>query len=354
MLRLVEHLLDEDGGARVGEPAAHLLLLSDDGLCSRPFTGQGQPLGAYGPTIGSRPQPGSSASGKIISGRSPAPDPGNLVPLGVAGAPVADVEDDGEDHPEPVEAYEAGARRVDDHVDECREWEEDDAQKRQEKGVERGPDEDRPSDPHYEQRETREKSPEHGQQTTHPRYLLSRLAAVLHRLPRRTAMRKPTIRPFPPMARWRSIAKSFRSCSLFAPALHHAPEHKLRHGGGSSPRDVYPLGEIHPPVGDRYLPSRRTVQEQGGRKRLPMSHRSRSRSRKANTSKARPTTTAKPPINGARNGTSEPARTTRTVPKSTDRAPLPASSHPFSTSARSTIAESVLSTPVATAHPAMT
>src|SRR5215213_221239 len=59
-------------------------------------------------------------------------------------------------------------------------------------------------------------------------------------------MRKLPIRPFPPMARWRSIAKSFRSCSLVALALHHAPEHKLRHGGGSSPRDVYPLGEIHP------------------------------------------------------------------------------------------------------------
>ena len=39
-----------------------------------------------------------------------------------------------------------------------------------------------------------------------------------------------------------------------------------------------------------------------------MSHRLRSRSRKANTIKARPTTTAKPPINGARNGTSEPGQ----------------------------------------------
>src|SRR5215212_9896755 len=32
----------------------------------------------------------------------------------------------------------------------------------------------------------------------------------------------------------------------FAPALHHASEHKLQHGGGSSPRDVYPL-EDNPP-----------------------------------------------------------------------------------------------------------
>jgi hypothetical protein len=40
MLRLVEHLLDEDGGARVGEPATHLLLLSDVGLEQRPFTYQ--------------------------------------------------------------------------------------------------------------------------------------------------------------------------------------------------------------------------------------------------------------------------------------------------------------------------
>src|SRR5215213_9329071 len=77
----------------------------------------------------------------------------------------------------------------------------------------------------------------------------------LHRPPRRAAMRKPPIRPFPPMARWRSIAKSFRSGSLFAPALHHAPEHKLRHGGGSSPRNTNPLGEIHPRVGDRHLPA---------------------------------------------------------------------------------------------------
>src|SRR5687768_17256564 len=104
----------------------------------------------------SRPQLGSSASGKIIIGRSPAPDPGNLVPLGVAGAPVADVEYDGEDHPEPVEAHEADTWRVDDHVDKCREWEEDDAQEREEKGVERRTDEGRSGDPDHKQRETRE------------------------------------------------------------------------------------------------------------------------------------------------------------------------------------------------------
>jgi hypothetical protein len=48
------------------------------------------------------------------------------------------------------------------------------------------------------------------------------------------------------------------------------------------------------------------------------------------------------------------ATTARIVPKSAERAPLPASSHPFSTSARSSIAVSILSTRVAMAHLAMT
>src|SRR4029453_7590272 len=124
----------------------------------------------------SRPQLGSSASGKIIIGRSPAPDPGNLVPLGVAGAPVADVEDDGENHPEPVEAHEADTWRVDDHVDQGRKREEDDAQERQEKGVERRTDEGRSGDPEYERREPREKASKQREQTTHPHCLLSDLA----------------------------------------------------------------------------------------------------------------------------------------------------------------------------------
>src|SRR5918998_700757 len=84
------------------------------------------------------------------------PNPWDLVALGVACSPVADVEQDGEDHPEPVEAHEADTWRVDDHVDEGREREEDDAQERQEEGIERRADEGRSGDPHYEQRDTRE------------------------------------------------------------------------------------------------------------------------------------------------------------------------------------------------------
>src|SRR5918994_4181196 len=107
---------------------------------------------------------------------APSPYPGDLVALGVAGRPVADVEQDGENHPEPIEARVADAGGLDENVDQGRKREEDDAQQRQEKGVERRIDEGRPGDPEYQQREPREKSPEQREQTTHPHYLLSGLA----------------------------------------------------------------------------------------------------------------------------------------------------------------------------------
>src|SRR5215208_2069993 len=88
------------------------------------------------------------------------PYPGDLVALGVAGRPVADVEQDSENHPEPIEAYEADAGGVDENVDQGRKREEDDAKQRQEKGVERRSDEGWSGDPEYEQRETREEASE--------------------------------------------------------------------------------------------------------------------------------------------------------------------------------------------------
>src|SRR5919112_6575349 len=84
----------------------------------------------------------------------------DLVSLGIAGRPVADVEQDGEDHPEPVEAHKADTGRVDDYVDKGREREEDKTQQRQEEGVERRGDEGWSGDPDYEQREAREKASE--------------------------------------------------------------------------------------------------------------------------------------------------------------------------------------------------
>jgi hypothetical protein len=80
--------------------------------------------------------------------------------LGVAGRPVADVEQDGENHPEPIEAYEADAGGVDDNVDQGGKREEDEAQQRQEKGVERRSDEGRSGDLEYDQCEAREEAPE--------------------------------------------------------------------------------------------------------------------------------------------------------------------------------------------------
>src|SRR5215210_4688069 len=88
------------------------------------------------------------------------PYPGDLVALGIAGRPVADVEQDGEKHPEPIDAREAYSGGVDDNVDQGRKREEDDAQQRQEKGVERRSDEGRSGDPEYEQREAREEASE--------------------------------------------------------------------------------------------------------------------------------------------------------------------------------------------------
>ena len=46
--------------------------------------------------------------------------------VGCSWRPVADVEQDGENHPEPIEAYEADTGGVDDNVDQGRKREEDD------------------------------------------------------------------------------------------------------------------------------------------------------------------------------------------------------------------------------------
>ena len=91
---------------------------------------------------------------------SRSPYPWDLVALGVAGRPVADVEQDGENHPEPIEAYDADTGGVDDNVDQGRKREKDNAKQRQEKGVERGSNEGRSGDPEYQQREAREEASE--------------------------------------------------------------------------------------------------------------------------------------------------------------------------------------------------
>src|SRR3712207_1886535 len=80
---------------------------------------------------------------------------GDLVPLGVAGPPVADVEQRGQDDPEPPPTGQPDAGHVEDHVDQGREREEDDAQQRQDERVESRVDKDRSSYPDDEQPESR-------------------------------------------------------------------------------------------------------------------------------------------------------------------------------------------------------
>src|SRR4051794_1195057 len=59
---------------------------------------------------------------------SPALHLGDLIPLAVASHPLADVEQQGEKHPEPIPADQSDAGRVNDYIDQGRKGEEDDAQ----------------------------------------------------------------------------------------------------------------------------------------------------------------------------------------------------------------------------------
>ena len=80
--------------------------------------------------------------------RSPAPfHPGDLVPLGVADRPVVDVEQSGQDHPEPIPAGQPDTRCVEDHIDQGRKGEKDDAEQRPDERGECCTDEGRPDDP---------------------------------------------------------------------------------------------------------------------------------------------------------------------------------------------------------------
>src|SRR5215210_6733214 len=94
---------------------------------------------------------------------SPALRPGDLVTLGVSGTPVADVEQRGENDPEPSPTGQPHAGYVKDHVDQGREREEDDAEKRQDERVESRIDEGRPGDPDYKQPESGKETREYGQ-----------------------------------------------------------------------------------------------------------------------------------------------------------------------------------------------
>src|SRR3712207_5608982 len=130
---------------------------------------------------------------------------------------MAYIEQQGDDDPDEPPSRQPYARDVHDHVDQGSKREEDDAQQRQDERVECRFHEGRSGDPEDQQREPREKASKQREQTTHPRYLLSGLAL--------------------------STTSALRCAGRrFAPALHYALEHKPQHGGGSSPRDAYPLG----------------------------------------------------------------------------------------------------------------
>src|SRR5215204_5056874 len=81
---------------------------------------------------------------------------GDLVPLGVAGRPLADVEQPGQNHPEPLPAGQPDAGRVEEYIDQGRKGEEDDAEQRPYERAECCIDEGRPGEPDNEQSESRE------------------------------------------------------------------------------------------------------------------------------------------------------------------------------------------------------
>src|ERR671911_507200 len=94
---------------------------------------------------------------------SPALYPGDLVPLGVASPPVTDVEQRGENDPEPPPSAQPDAGYVEDNVDQGRKREEDDAKERQDERVESRIDESRSGYPDDEKCESREEPPEQGE-----------------------------------------------------------------------------------------------------------------------------------------------------------------------------------------------
>ena len=79
--------------------------------------------------------------------RSCAAYSGDLVPLGVGRPPVADVEQRGQNDPEPPPTGRPDTGYVGDHVDQGREREEDDAQQRQDERNKSRVDEGRPGYP---------------------------------------------------------------------------------------------------------------------------------------------------------------------------------------------------------------
>src|SRR5918993_2941617 len=88
---------------------------------------------------------------------------GDLVPLGVAGRPVADVEQSGQNHPEPLPACQPEAGRVEEYIDQGRKGEEDEAEQWPDERAKCCIDEDRPDDPDDEQSEPREEPREYGE-----------------------------------------------------------------------------------------------------------------------------------------------------------------------------------------------
>ena len=92
---------------------------------------------------------------------------GDLVPLGGAGTPVADVQQRGEDDPEPVPAAQPPTRGVQQQVDQGRKRQEDDPKERPQEGAEGGVDPFWPCDLHDEHRQPREDPAEQCEQTTH-------------------------------------------------------------------------------------------------------------------------------------------------------------------------------------------
>jgi hypothetical protein len=95
---------------------------------------------------------------------TPAPfHAGDLIPLGVVGRQLTDVEQPGENHSEPLPACQPEAGRVEDHIDQGRKGEEDDAEQRPDKRAECCVDEERPGEPDNEQSESWEEPREYGE-----------------------------------------------------------------------------------------------------------------------------------------------------------------------------------------------
>src|SRR4051794_9656808 len=90
----------------------------------------------------------------------------NLPALGVGGKGVAEIEKDGQADPEPVEPREA-ARTVQEHVDQRRERQEEEAEKRPDPRMEGGIDQVGSCQPDDQQAESRKQTGEHREQAPH-------------------------------------------------------------------------------------------------------------------------------------------------------------------------------------------